>query len=183
VSRCLGHRVADLADGRLSPAESERAYSHLARCPSCRSALAAQRAASTRLGASASLEPSSDLLASLRGIAGPDAPAGPQQPTAGTHPSGAAGVRPDTRTSRHRLARRARRRVAVASAAGAAALVVAAVVGGAPAAVSGPSAPRPAIAPVVDTLTDEHAVTADLLPFSGPRVVTVGFAGTTSSQP
>jgi hypothetical protein len=181
VSRCLGARVADLADGRLEPAEAERAFAHVAACASCRAALAAQRATSSRLASGEGVDAPDDLLQRLRGI--PAQPyAGPTAPTqggAGMRPSGAAGARPSGRgeQSARRAARRRRSRVAVAAAAGAAALAVAAVVGGGTSALTGAVAPRPAIAPVVDTFAVEHVMSADQMPFSGPRIVTAGYTG------
>jgi len=181
MSRCLGARVADLADGRLDPADAERAFAHVAVCASCRAELDAQRAATSRLTSSASVEPPSDLFQRLLSVPSADvAPTGPPvvppQGGAGQRPAGAAGVRPAPGARSTRPSARSRRgRVALATAAGAAALAVVAVVGGSTA-LSGAVVPRPAIAPVVDTLTDEHAATADQLPFSGPRIVTVGFS-------
>ena len=73
--------------------------------------------------------------------------------------------------------------MAIASAAGAMALAVAVVVGGTTTAVTSSVPARPSIAPVVDALADAHATSADQMPFSGPRVVTAGFAASTSSRP
>jgi hypothetical protein len=180
VSRCLGRRIADLADGRLEPAEAERAFAHVAVCGTCRQALAAQRAVISRLDAAPVAEPSADLLARLSGIAGPDplpGPAIPAQGGAGVRPRGAAGRRPAGAGSTRPTSRRRRGRVVTAGAAGAAALAVAVVVAvGGSSALTGAVVTRPAIAPVVDTLTDEHAVSADQMPLSGPRIVTVGYA-------
>ncbi|MBI1376697.1 MAG: hypothetical protein GC157_04335 [Frankiales bacterium] len=175
MSRCLGARVADLADGRLSPAEAERAFAHVAVCGRCRAALDAQRAASARLGDTPGIAPSDDLLQRLRSVpaAAPRDPAAvvPAQGGAGPRPAGAAGVRPGG--SRPAVARRRRRgRVVLASAAGAAALAVVAVVG-TTSTLSTTVVPHPSIAPVVDTLFDEHAAVTEQLPLSGPRIVTV----------
>ena len=180
MSRCLGARVADLADGRLGPADAERAFAHVAVCATCRAELDAQRAATSRLTSSA-VEPPSDLFQRLLSVPSADpTPAAPvvvpPQGGAGQRPAGPAGVRPSPGARSTRPSVRSRRgRVALASAAGAAALAVVAVVGGS-SALSGAVVPRPAIAPVVDAFTDEHAATADQLPFSGPRIVTVGFS-------
>ncbi len=187
MSRCLGARVADLAGGRLEPAEAERAYAHVAACQSCRRDLHAQRSASSQLASSAPVEPSEDLLARLRNI--PRQPAAsvpaaiPPQGGAGRRPAGAAGRRPGVAAgaSTRPPARRHRGRMALATAAGAAALAVVAVIGGGSGALTGAVTPRPAIAPVIDTLADEHAASADQMPFSGPRVVTVGFTGPAAS--
>lgn len=185
MSRCLGAKVADLADGRLDPVEAERAFAHVAVCVTCRAALDAQRAASTRLTSSPQVEPPSDLF--LRLLSVPSVPEEtsaavvPPQGGAGQRPAGAAGVRPSSGPRSTRPTSRARRgRVVLASAAGAAALAVVAVVGGT-SALSGAVVTHPAIAPVVDTLTDEHAASADQLPFSGPRIVTVGFTDRAAS--
>lgn len=197
--RCLGDRVADLADGRLDPAAAERAYAHVAACGPCRVALEAQRQSSARLERSAPVEPSADLLGRLRGIAAAadpgdaDLPASdpaaiPAQPAAGVRPRGAAGLRPAATLGSTRpatvsgSARRRRGRVVLGAAAGAAALAVAAVMGGTSASLSAPVRPTPSIAPVVDALTDAHATTADRMPFSGPRIVTAGFPAASSLE-
>jgi hypothetical protein len=179
VSRCLGPRIADLADGRLEPAEAERAFAHVAVCGPCRSALEAQRAVISRLDGTPPAEPSADLLARLSGIPGPDQLRSiPPQGGAGMRPTGAAGRRPTGSTpGSTRPRQRGRRgRVAAAGAAGAAAIAVAVVVAvGGSSALTGAVVTRPAIAPVVDTLTADHAVSADQMPLSGPRIVTVGY--------
>lgn len=185
--RCLGDRVADLADGRLDAARTERAYAHLASCTRCRVALEAERQARADIATAAPVEPSADLLSRLRSIAVPELTAFPQQPAAGVRPGGGAGVRPGGpacpagpgATGPGSRRGRRRGRVALASAAGAAALAVAAVMGGGSAALSGPVPSAPSIAPVVDRLTDAHASTADRMPFAGPRVVYAGFSATT----
>jgi hypothetical protein len=176
VSRCLGTRIADLADGRLSPAETERAFAHVAVCGTCHDALVAQRAVISRLDTVGPIDPSSDLLSRLSGIAAPGTAAVPAQGGAGVRPGGAAGRRPagSPAGSTRPPARRTRGRLVLAGAASAAALAVAVVVGGSSALTSA-VVPRQAIAPVIDTLTDEHAVSADQMPFSGPRIVTVGY--------
>lgn len=185
MSRCLGPRIADLADGRLDAAESERAFAHVAVCGTCRAALAAQRAVISRLDTAPPAEPSADLLARLSGIAGPDRPAGshiPPQGSAGARPGRTAGRRPSgsapgpTRPE----TRRRRGRIVIAGAAGAAAIAVAVAVGGS-SALAGAVVTRPAIAPVVDVLTDEHAVSADQMPLSGPRIVTVSYTDPTAA--
>jgi predicted anti-sigma-YlaC factor YlaD len=185
VSRhCLGARVADLADGRLSPAETERALAHVAVCSPCRAALQAQRSVSGGLRAASEPAPASppdDLMARLLRIpeqpvdpAAPVLPAIPLQGGAGARPVGPAGPRPRVvATSR----RPSRRRKAVLGTAAGAVLVVAAALGG-NAALSGQvTTPSPAIAPVVDTLTVEHAASTDGMPLSGPRYETVAYSG------
>jgi len=187
-SGCLGDRVADLADGRMSPADAETAYAHVALCDCCRLALDAERGASAALAAPAAAPPD-DLMARLLGIPAAEAEAArpfvpPVVPLqAGTRPSGSAGVRPAAYPSSTRPARSRRRvRVAMGSAAGAAALAVAAVVGGAPAALGGPQAPASQFAPVVDALADEHSASTQRMPFSGPLVITAAFDSRSSSQ-
>jgi len=185
VSRCLGPRIADLADGRLEPAEAEKALAHVAVCSTCHDALVAQRAVISRLDTVDPVDPPSDLLGRLRGIAEPSSdplPAIPEQGGAGMRPGGAAGRGPSGTApgSTRPPARRHRGRIALAGAAGAAAMAVAIVVGGSSALTTAVVTPSPSIAPVVDTLTVEHVVSADQMPFSGPRIVTVGYAGPTA---
>jgi hypothetical protein len=182
VSRCLGPRIADLADGRLEPAEAERALAHVAACTTCRDALVAQRAVISRLDTVDPVDPPSELLGRLIGIAAPSAdplPGIPEQGGAGWRPGGAAGRAPRGTApgSTRPPARRHRGRIALAGAAGAVAMAVAIVVGGSSALTSTVVPRSPSIAPVVDTLAVEHAVSADQMPFSGPRIVTVGYAG------
>jgi hypothetical protein len=181
VSRCLGPRIADLADGRLGAAETERAFAHVAVCATCRQALNAQRAVRSRLDTVGRVDPPSDLMGRLRGIAEPSAdpvPAIPSQGGAGVRPAGAAGRRPSgvaAASSRPPLRGR-RGRIVAAGAAGAVAVALAVVVGGS-SALTGAVVPRPSIAPVVDTFAAEHAASADQMPFSGPRLVSVGHPG------
>jgi len=187
VSRCLGPRIADLADGRLEPAEAERAFAHVAVCTTCRDALTAQRAVRSRLDTVGQVDPPSDLMGRLRGIADPStAPVAPvpSQGGAGLRPGGAAGRRPTAASagSTRPPAHGRRRRLVAAGAAGAAALALAVVVGGS-SALTSTIVPRPSIAPVVDTFTAEHAVSADLMPLSGPRIVTVGYVGPAAPDP
>jgi anti-sigma factor RsiW len=181
VSRCLGPRIADLADGRLEPAEAERGFAHVAVCPTCRAALTAQRAVRSRLDTVGQVDPPSDLLGRLRGIAEPGVEPVPPIPTqggAGFRPGGAAGRRPGGASSGSTRPPTQGRRVQIvaAGAAGAAALALAVVVGGS-SALTSTVVTRPSIAPVVDTFTAEHAVSAGLMPLSGPRIVTVGYVG------
>ena len=191
--RCLGEKLADLADGRLDPAARDRAYAHLAGCPACRASLESQRDIRSRLAQSVSapVDPSDDLMARLRGLAAAPPPSIPA-PAAGVGravgvgraPAGAAGVRPPSTVTSTRpsgASRRHRRRVALVSAAGAAAFAVVAVVGGASSVVSGPARPSQSIAPLVDRLADAHMSTADQMPFSGPRIVTVAVAAPSGS--
>ncbi len=187
---CLGDRVADLADGRLSPADTETAFAHVAVCDRCRVALDAERAASAALETPAP-GPSDDFMARLLGIPAAETEAArpfvpPVVPVQGaSRPAGSAGVRPGAPVPSSRPASRRRRvRTAVGSAAGVAVLAMAAVVGGAPAAVSGPApAASSSIAPVVDALADEHSASTQRMPFSGPLVITAAYdSGSGSSD-
>lgn len=188
TGRCLGDRVADLADGRMSPAEAERAFAHVAACPACRAALDAQRAATAALEAAPEPAPSLDFLSRLSAIA--ESPAGapepatsepaavipPQSGPACVRPTGPAGTRP-------RTSRRPRRRVVVATAAGAAVLAVAAAVGASSAGVGAVTPHRPSFGPVVDTFSVEHSVSVDTMPLSGPRYETAGFGTSPTEAP
>ncbi len=189
TGRCLGDRVADLADGRMAPAEAERAYAHVASCSACRAALDAQRAASSALDAVPDPAPSADFLARLSAIPSAEpvpaaepalsAAAIPAQASgpAGVRPTGPAGVRP-------RTSRRPRRRTVVATAAGAAALAVVAVVGGSSAGLGTVATPpRPSFGPVINTFAVEHAVSVDTMPLSGPRYETTSFGTAPSGSP
>ena len=188
--RCLGDKVADLADGRLGTRETARAFAHVADCSRCRAALAAQHTASSRLAESSAPIPTQDLLDRLGRISDPVVAPEPAAPSApipaqagaadrplGRGPSGPAGVRPAGGAPMSVPSPRRRRgRVVLASAAGAAALAVVAVVGGGTATLGTSVAPRPSLAPVIDTLANEHVASSDQMPLSGPRIVTVGFS-------
>lgn len=185
TGRCLGDRVADLADGRMTPAEAERAFAHVATCSGCRAALDAHRSASSSLHAAEAPAPSQDFLARLSGLAPAADPAPVPDPAAasipaqtgpgGVRPVGPAGVRP-------RASRRPRRRVVVATAAGAAALAIAAAVGGAGGGLGTVTPPRPSFGPVVDTFAVEHSVSVDTMPLSGPRYETTWFGTAPSAS-
>jgi len=180
VSRCLGPRIADLADGRMAPAEAEKAFAHIAVCATCRDALAAQRAVISRLDTVGLVEPSTDLFSRLTGIAATDpspVPAIPAQGGAGLRPGGAAGRRPAGLApgATHPPTPGRRGRIVLASAAGAAALAVTVVVGGSSALTSAVVS-RPSVAPIVDILTDEHVASADQMPLAGPRIETVAYS-------
>jgi hypothetical protein len=123
----------------------------------------------------------------LRGIAEPSTDpvsAIPSQGGAGVRPRGAAGRGPSgTAAASTRPPLRGRRgRIVAAGAAGVVAVALAVVVGGS-SALSGAVVPRPSIAPVVDTFAAEHAVSADRMPFSGPRLVPVGPVAPDPAQP
>lgn len=186
TGRCLGDRVADLADGRMTPAEAERAYAHVAACPACRAALDAQRSASSAVRDLGAPGPSDDLLARLARVAGPAPdetalvgliPAQQAAPSgaAGLCPSGPAGARPTT-SPRRRV-----RRIAVASAAGAVGLALVAAVGASTAGTGVVTPPAPSIAPVIDTFAVEHTVSVDRMPLSGPQYQVAGFAPRSAS--
>ena len=185
MSRCLGPRIADLADGRLAAAEAEKAFAHVAVCATCHDALVAQRAVISRLDRADRVEPPTDLVARLVGISSTDpgpVPAIPVQGGAGPRPGGATGRRPaGSAPGPVRPPSRGRRgRIVLASAAGAAALAVAVVVGGSSALTSAVVS-RPSVAPVVDTLTAEHVASADQMPFAGPRIETVSYVDPSAS--
>jgi hypothetical protein len=61
--------------------------------------------------------------------------------------------------------------------------VALAVVVGGSSALTGAVVPHPSIAPVVDTFAAEHAASADQMPFSGPRLVSVGHPDPASPDP
>lgn len=67
-SHLLPDAVVAFVDAELSPAAYERAAEHLARCPACKSEVAAQRQASTAVRGSESPVMSAGFLASLRAI-------------------------------------------------------------------------------------------------------------------
>jgi hypothetical protein len=67
----LGPWLSALADGQLTPDETERALAHVATCPRCASELTAARAARSALSTAAAepLEPTPDLTARLLSLA------------------------------------------------------------------------------------------------------------------
>lgn len=64
-----GRRLSAFVDGELAPLEADRWRAHLLRCPTCTSAVAAERAVRARMRHSCTPAPSSHLLASLRVVA------------------------------------------------------------------------------------------------------------------
>jgi anti-sigma factor RsiW len=177
--------VADLADGRLSPAETERAYAHVASCPACRVALEAQRTASTVLGSAAGIEPGTEFLSRLAGIPVQGAPAAaadiPAQAPVGVRPARGSRVRPQAASPVSTgPARRRSRQVAVGAAASAA-VALAAYVGVSTATAGAVLPPQPAIGRVVDTFAVEHAVSVDRMPLTGPQIQPVGYTGASGS--
>jgi anti-sigma factor RsiW len=194
TGRCLGARVADLADGRLSPAETERAYAHVATCPACAVALEAQRAASSSLGGTAIPAPSSDFLTRLGAIPAQESPLVEPTPVArptSLIPSQAAAGARRTAPIRPRAGAstapvptgpgRPRTRRVVVGAAASAALVVAAYVGVSGATTAAVTTPQPAIGRVVDTFAVEHAISVDRMPLTGPQIQQVDYAGPSGS--
>jgi anti-sigma factor RsiW len=183
--RCLGARIADLADGRLTPAETERAYAHVASCPACRVALEAQRTASTVLGSTTGIEPGADFLSRLAGIPEQGVPAPsadiPSQPSAGVRPAGGASVRPRAAAPASTGPGRRRSRQVAVGAAASAALALAAYVGVSSATAGAVLTPQPAIGRVVDTFAVEHAVSVDRMPLTGPLIQPVGYAAPSGS--
>ena len=184
TGRCLGARVADLADGRLSPAETERAYAHVAVCSACRVALEAQRTASTVLGSTAGTEPGADFLARLTAIPEQAAPRTPSvipaQPAAGVRRAGTAHARPHGAYPLPSAPGHRRARQVAAGAAASAALVAAAYVGVSSTA-GVVTTPTPAIGRVVDTFAVEHAVSVDQMPLTGPQIQPADYTGTSAS--
>lgn len=65
----LGTDVAAFVDGQLTPAATRAAEDHLAACDSCARAVRQQRLVKSRMSTVASPTPTSDLLASLSGLA------------------------------------------------------------------------------------------------------------------
>ncbi|HET8970251.1 MAG TPA: zf-HC2 domain-containing protein [Candidatus Nanopelagicales bacterium] len=157
---CLGARLDDLVDGRLSPELAEQALSHVAGCERCRTELTAQRRL-RQLLATSSPPPGADALVSrLAGVAAVPAVA---EPAPGTGPG------------------RSARRVATMTTA----LVAVAVagVGVAWSAGAGTPAPEPpltgaVVVPAVDRFSAEHAACADLLPLAAPgsTIAQVGYS-------
>ncbi len=61
----LGDTVSALVDGQLDPAEEERAWAHVLRCPACRRLVEHEGWTKRRLSGAAGGEPSAQLLGSL----------------------------------------------------------------------------------------------------------------------
>jgi anti-sigma factor RsiW len=157
---CLGPRLADLADGRLSPAEADRALVHVAGCDRCRSALTAQRAARDMLTQTGPLELPKDLFSRLVQLPASDPLVTGDGPTSG-------GVALATR--RPSALRRHPKRVLVV-AGGGAALAVAVAWAGTVSTTSGagPSAGLPLVVPAMAQFDAEHAASTEHFPLSGP---------------
>nr|WP_194719875.1 zf-HC2 domain-containing protein [Cellulosimicrobium arenosum] len=61
----MGSRLSALVDGQLTPADTERALEHVARCPACEAGLAAARDARRALSDALHVEPAPDLTERL----------------------------------------------------------------------------------------------------------------------
>ena len=192
TGRCLGARVADLADGRLSPSEADRAYAHVAGCSACAAALHAQRAISGGLRAvSGQAAPTDDLVARLMRISEIPAPpvdgveaAIPVQGASETRLVGRpmhrarTGSGTPTTASAPSSTQPRRRTIVVGAAAGVAAVAMAALLGGSAALSAQVTVPTAPLAPVVDTLAAVHVTSTDRLPLTGPQFQTVADSGT-----
>jgi Putative zinc-finger len=185
----LGHRVSALVDGQLGHEARDRALSHVARCPTCRDALEAERATKSLLEQAPTPEPTPRLLAALREMAEPGGPVGPRPrrmplgpvvPTLPPPGRGPLGRRRDSRgpsTAARGSSRARRARYAAAGALSVAGLVL----GTAFAAGGGGAAGGPALVPPAAVLTVEHAATTSGLPLGDPAftAVTASFGGLT----
>lgn len=138
MTACLGRRVAELADGRLTGDDRERALAHVTVCASCRDALETQRTMRQRLAGSGMPDPSDDLVSRLRRV--PDV-------TAAVSLSGVASLE-EARARRHRS------RVALA---GGSAIVVAVALFGGVASLGQTAASVPVIVPNLSSFAAEHA--------------------------
>ena len=157
---CLGPRLADLADGRLSPAEADRALIHVAGCDRCRSALTAQRAARDMLTQTGPLELPKDLFSRLVQLPASDPQASDAGQPAGDMDSARRGIS---------LGRRHPRRVLAVAGSGAALVVAVAWVGTTSTTAGvGPSAGLPLVVPAVARFDAEHAASTEYFPLSGP---------------
>jgi len=138
MTACLGRRVAELADGRLTGDERARALAHVAVCASCRDAVETQRSMRQRLAGSGAPDPSDDLVSRLRRV--PDV-------TAAVSLSGVVSLAE---------ARARRRRSRVALAGGSAIVGAIALIGGV-ASLGQTAASVPVIVPNLSSFAAEHA--------------------------
>ncbi|KGM08418.1 hypothetical protein N869_09690, partial [Cellulomonas bogoriensis 69B4 = DSM 16987] len=69
----LGSQVSALADGQLSPAETEQALAHVVGCPECAAELEAARAAHRALAQAMDVTAAPDLTARLIALGSPEA--------------------------------------------------------------------------------------------------------------
>lgn len=75
----LHDRVTALVDGELSPGARSRALGHLRHCEPCRAAVDAERATRQVMAQAPAVEPSSDLVARLLAMGGPQGPMRPRE--------------------------------------------------------------------------------------------------------
>jgi len=137
MTACLGRRVAELADGRLTGDERARALAHVAVCASCRDALETQRRMRQRLAVSGAPDPSDDLVSRLRRV-----------------PDVTAAVSLSVVSLAEARARRRRSRVALA---GGSAIVGAVALIGGVASLGQTAASVPVIVPNLSSFAAEHA--------------------------
>ena len=189
----LGHHISALVDGELSHQERDRALAHIAHCPSCRSALEAERRVKDRLATAATPPASPALTARLLGLAEPGDPMPPRErrmpltpvvptlPAPGrgrgsTRPGGRAdAARPGQLRSTVRRSRRARYAAVTTVSAVGLMLGTAFMAGAAP---QQPGAP---VVPPAAEISVEHAATTSGQPLGDPafNAVTASFGGLT----
>ena len=146
MTSCLGRRIAELADGRLSGAERESALAHVAVCASCRGALDTQRAMRSRLSGASLPGPSSDFLARLSRV-------------------------PDTTTAvpivDRSAVRKRRQRLGLA---GASAAVLTVAIAGGMGSLSQVATTAPVVVPNLVSFAAEHQSSAQRMPLGGPAL-------------
>lgn len=163
----LGERITALVDGQLDHDTRDLALAHLARCPSCQAAVAAERDISSTLRNLSDATPSPDLVGTLLALAEPGGPLPPARPSFPGATKPVAGWRSTYGRStspapaRTPLRRRTSTRFAVASLASAGVLTAAlASLGGAE--------PGTSVVPPMQEFTVEHARSTGMMPFSDP---------------
>ena len=173
----LGERTTALVDEQLDHDARDVALAHLAQCPSCQAAVAAERAVAAMLRNLPDVQPSEKLVQLLLGLPGPDGPLPPdRRPFPGTAPAparwrppaGVTGAVPQQRAphgSTTQPSRRSSVRYLVAGSVSAGVLAVAlASLGG---------DPENSVVPPTQQFTVEHARSSGALPFTDPASVVV----------
>ncbi len=154
---CLGDRLADLVDGRLSDQTTELVLAHAVRCDRCRAELTSLRSVRAMLAGAAAPSADADLVGRLA-LLPVTAPlpvyrGAPELPADG----------PGAVRHRHGLTKSA-----AAVAGGAAAVVVALAWAGVGTGAVNTVTPVPQVVPPVDRYTVEHVASTDRMPLVAP---------------
>lgn len=173
----LGERITALVDDQLDHDARDTALAHLAQCPACQAAVAAERDIAAALRSLPDVHPSEKLVQMLLAVPGPNGPLPPdRRPFPGAAPApakwrpsaGLAGGIPRQREPQAGTAPSTRRSAVWYAVAGSVSVGVLAV-----ALASLGADPENPVVPPTQQFTVEHARSSGVLPFGDPASVVV----------